>query len=480
MGTTGPLPLVVFLHGYTASCFKKSTKTSTTDWPCRKGFKPIPNHQGFTYLQERLASQGYLTASISANGVNVLATSVFDGTGALARARLVHHHLDAFAAGGIPGLEAWPEVAADNVLLVGHSRGGEGVDRAVAERPADASWTVNGTVLIGTTAVSPAKRTRVPTIAFTGYCDGDAGPGPGQRYVDRPAPAPLLRSAVILDGANHNFFNTEWTPETATVDGAFDDAYLEDGSVDPLCAPDASGRLSAAEQQDVALRIVGLAASAFLRDESASADVLDGRVPVPVDGDAHVRVSAVGRGRTTLVPGTGLTAAATGPGMEVRLCEGVSETENTKACGYGTGEGQSVHWPDEYRDLKTPPAVDVSWSAAGGAAGLAFDAPLDLSAASGFEARIAVAPEDSPVAFDLVVTDATGASVTIAGAPPIDAFPQGQLLPSRRWGQRFYVPLDGVTDVNLSNVVSVDLVPTTSKGHVWVIDVSAVPAAPTT
>ena len=239
------------------------------------------------------------------------------------------------------------------------------------------------------------------------------------------------------------------------------------------------GRLSASEQQDVALRVVGLAASAFLHGESASADVLDGRTPLDVGGSAVVRVSALGRGRTTLVPGNGLAPTVVGSGMSARLCEGVSETENTKACGYGTGEGQSVHWPDEYRGLRTPPAVDVTWTRTGGRVGLTFTKPLDLRAAAGVEARIAVAPDDSPAAFDLALTDASGASATIRGVLPIEAFPQGEKLPSRRWGQRYYAPLDGVSGVDLSTIVSVGLAPTTGKGHVWVIDVSALPATPT-
>ena len=52
-------------------------------WPCRRGWKPIPNHEGYDYLASRLASYGYVVVSVSGNGVNVLGNRVAD-TGAAA------------------------------------------------------------------------------------------------------------------------------------------------------------------------------------------------------------------------------------------------------------------------------------------------------------------------------------------------------------------------------------------------------------
>ena len=207
VGATGDLPLVVLLHGYNASCWNPADGSSTTDWPCTEEYEPIPSWEGFTYLQERLASQGFLTVSLSAHGVNVMASNLGFGAGAAERAALVNHHLDAWASSDVPGMEAWPDVDMDSVLLVGHSRGGEGVDQAVAHRPSSARWSVAGEVLIAPTAFLPAERGFAPVVTLTGYCDGDVGPGAQQRFVDRPADAAMLRSSIILDGANHNFFN---------------------------------------------------------------------------------------------------------------------------------------------------------------------------------------------------------------------------------------------------------------------------------
>ena len=44
--------------------------TLTGDWPCPTGTQPIPSHRGYLQDQKLLASQGYVTVSISANGIN--------------------------------------------------------------------------------------------------------------------------------------------------------------------------------------------------------------------------------------------------------------------------------------------------------------------------------------------------------------------------------------------------------------------------
>jgi hypothetical protein len=41
-----------------------------------------------------------------------------------------------------------------------------------------------------------------------------------------------------------------------------------------------------------------------------------------------------------------------------------------------------------------------------------------------------------------------------------------------------FVPLTGATDLDLARVTRISLVPRTAPGHVWVIDVSALPQDP--
>jgi hypothetical protein len=102
---------------------------------------------------------------------------------------------------------------------------------------------------------------------------------------------------------------------------------------------------------------------------------------------------------------------------------------------------------------------------------------VDLSAAAGLSARIALAPEGSPAAFDLALRDASGGTVTLP-AGSIEAFPEGELLPSRRWGQQLDVSLAGVTGVDLTRITAISVVPRTPQGRAWIIDVSALPKAP--
>lgn len=481
VGAAGSLPLVVVLHGYSASCWRQADGSSTADWPCREGFEPIPNGEGFTYLQQRLASQGYLTVSLSANGVNVLATALGEDAGAAERSQLVRHHLDAWADGAVPGVDQWPAVDASSVLLVGHSRGGEGVDRAALDRPSDAAWTVRGEVLIAPTGFDPSDRGAVPVVALAGYCDGDTGPAPGQRYVDRPADPALLRSAVIAEGANHNFFNTQWDPATSLLPGGADDAFDEAGEVDPMCDPAGSTRLSGSQQREVASRIVGLAAAALLRDDSAPADVLDGRVPVPTAGSEQVRVSATGRGRATLSYDDGFTGGGEGP-LRVDVCDGVSETEEADDCGRFSGEGRSVHWPGAHRGLAADQYLELTWAEVGGAARLSLRAPLDLSRAVGLEARIAAESTPpaagAPVPFDVTLVDSAGSAVTLPRSGEVATFAEGDRLPARRWGQRLFVPVTDVPGLDLSSVAGIRLEPRSAPGHAWIIDISALPIDP--
>lgn len=66
----GKRPIALFLHGRHATCYVPGSDEPNIDWPCAKGAKPIPSHRGYLRDQELLASQGYVTVSISANGIN--------------------------------------------------------------------------------------------------------------------------------------------------------------------------------------------------------------------------------------------------------------------------------------------------------------------------------------------------------------------------------------------------------------------------
>src|SRR5690349_21463699 len=128
----GPYPVILFLHGRHATCFKGGG--ALLQWPCTfNGSQPIPSYKGYDYVSEVLASHGYVVVSISANGVNAVDNFVFD-LGALARAELIQKHLDILntfnTTGGAPfGTKFVGKFNMNQIGTMGHSRGGEGVVR---------------------------------------------------------------------------------------------------------------------------------------------------------------------------------------------------------------------------------------------------------------------------------------------------------------------------------------------------------------
>lgn len=132
--TTGPRGVVLFLHGRHTYCYSNGDDPDLGDWPCVAPAKEVPGHLGYDYLQKRLASQGYFTVSIRVNGINAQDDVLADG-GAAARAKLVQSHLDYWAA-----RKAAHQLDLDKVVLVGHSRGGEGVARAALQIPLSAPY----------------------------------------------------------------------------------------------------------------------------------------------------------------------------------------------------------------------------------------------------------------------------------------------------------------------------------------------------
>src|SRR5215831_17724440 len=98
----------------------------------------VPNHEGYGYLADQLASWGYIVVSINANrGINAAPGTPEDLGNNLARGRLVLKHLQLLSEwnvfGGSPtflGVELKGAMDFSQVGLFGHSRGGEGVRAA--------------------------------------------------------------------------------------------------------------------------------------------------------------------------------------------------------------------------------------------------------------------------------------------------------------------------------------------------------------
>ncbi len=238
----GPYPLLVFLHGNHATCGRGSNpriddNTQYTFYGTCPPASPIvtPNHLGYTYLADRLASWGYIVVSINANrGVNA-APGTSDDLGVnLVRGRLILRHLQRLSEwntfGGTPeslGVDLKGELDFSQVGLFGHSRGGEGVRAAYNQyRDPDSPWPARIPDPVAFRAIFEigpvdGQTSRLLNADGTVWnvllpmCDGDVSNLQGIRAFDRNLtvtdedPA-TQKSTFTVWGANHNYYNTEW------------------------------------------------------------------------------------------------------------------------------------------------------------------------------------------------------------------------------------------------------------------------------
>ena len=215
----GPYPLVLFMHGSHPSCYLDDS--TSFDWPCPGGWKPLPSYTGFDYLARRLASYGFIVVSVSANGVNVLGSELAD-TGMRQRGELLERHLKLWRkwdkAGGKPfGTRFVGKVDLTEIGTMGHSRGGEGaVWQVIVDRHRRHPYGIDA--LLALAPVDFTRRTvnRVPLAVVLPYCDGDVANLEGVHFFDdaryRAPGDPSPKHTVTVFGANHNFFNTVWSP----------------------------------------------------------------------------------------------------------------------------------------------------------------------------------------------------------------------------------------------------------------------------
>ncbi|WP_394840873.1 hypothetical protein LZC95_27835 [Pendulispora brunnea] len=247
LGNT-PHPLIVFLHGnhYTCGTGQNPRIDDVSDYTdsgtCPSGYVVTPNHLGYGYLAERLASLGYVVVSINANRGITAGQGVFGDEGLnLARGRLVLKHLQRLgewnANGGTPaslGVELKNKLDLSQVGLVGHSRGGEGVRAAYnLYRDPGSKWPArigHPVGIRGIFEIAPVDgQTHSRTLDADGtawavllpMCDGDVYGLSGIKPFDRMLQAQSESSATMkavftVWGANHNFYNTEWQTSDST------------------------------------------------------------------------------------------------------------------------------------------------------------------------------------------------------------------------------------------------------------------------
>ncbi|WP_367130342.1 alpha/beta hydrolase family protein [Saccharothrix sp. HUAS TT1] len=474
-GAPGRRPLALFLHGRHATCYNGAALL--LEWPCPEPAEPVPSHRGYLQAQRLLASQGYVTVSVSANAVN--AHDVLDvESGAGARSALVRAHLARWADWAGAGRGSAPDVVRaapvadlDEVFLVGHSRGGEGVNRAAVDSltpppgEAPARWRIRGALLIGPTIFGHNPAPDVPSVTILPGCDGDVSDLQGQLFVDATrgvSRGTALHSALYFVGANHNFFNTEWTPGQAEAP-AHDD--FRDTWVDAVCSPGTATRLTAEQQQTAAATYIAAAARLFVAGDRRVLPLLDGSgVRAPSADPARVLSHAVGGARSPFV----VPDAATSAGGSAAVCDPVS-TDPAAACVDPSTARPSPHFVRFNRVPGEPGrfAVALRWSADGQAATVRPGAPVSLAGARQLALRLAVPPNTAANRFDVALTDVNGRRARL-GSVSLDGLPATERL-SARWAQEVRVPLPA-HGVDLRRVAELELVPHGGAGQAWLID----------
>jgi hypothetical protein len=252
--TGGARPVVILLHGRHSSC--SGGTANPARWPCGANQINVPSFKGYDGTGRALASHGYAVVSIAANAINANDAQLTLDNGALARGQLILDSIDMLdkASKGLNptyhdaqfdsdvtiaqalGSAKDPSDPADattpdetltpaqlvgrfdmtNIGVMGHSRGGEGATSAVTINQAlPHPWGITSVLPLAPVDFGRMTVPDVPMQVILPYCDGDVSNQQGQHMIDDSRYAfgdNVLRSAVWVMGANHNFFNSRWTP----------------------------------------------------------------------------------------------------------------------------------------------------------------------------------------------------------------------------------------------------------------------------
>jgi hypothetical protein len=512
VGAPGRRPVALFMHGRHATCYNRDVDPDSDDyyepavsWPCTTGWKPVPSYRGFSASQELLASQGWITVSIGANGITAQDAGL-DDNGTQGRSQLIRAHLtrwagwarsDAAWAAAPPGLRSGPRPDLKKLLLVGHSRAGAGVNQAALDTGSAQPWQVRGLMLIAPiNGGDPAPG--VPTEVLMGACDGDVGDLSGQSYVDESRDLttdPALRSAVYVKGANHNYFNAEWAPATAEAPAKDDwqdptsDADGESAGLakpDPDCSAQSPARLTSSEQQAVGATYTAAAADALVLQRDPAATLLDGSgVRAASAGRAQIRSHALGGHRTSVLrPDAGSRVTVTGP-VRAALCE-TQDSGEPGGCLTEDAypDAQTINYSPHFRELimgaRPRKALTMDWNAPGGKVHASTDSDARGAtvrvdpAATAVSLRILVPAQARGTSFDVGVVDRAGHRATL-GTVTLDGLTEDPTSEaSHAWAQEVRVPVDRGAlvraGVDSTAVAGLEIAPRSTSGRLWLLD----------
>ncbi len=488
----GPFPVLLFQHGRHQTC-----ETGIGQLPVLVGDDNCPNlapvitpansYRGYDYLAENLASHGYAVISIDTNDVNDNDGSAGSSdTGALARAELIMAHLDAFRdinrQGGPDFDQLTGKLDLERIGIMGHSRGGEGVNKTITVNAArDNPHALHAVFALAPTDYVNQAVEGVVFATLLPYCDGDVEDLMGSfaydnaRYADPADPWPKFQ--ILTMGANHNYFNTIWTSDDWEIHGTATDSHC--------------GTQSSSNQRDTpeGQRALGQFFMAsffryFIGQEEAFADYWSGLATVPgsacPDGAApcddryHLSVHP-GQAQRLVVENTLTADSLQHNALNLPVTfDGFADYGHCTPEGR-SGEGCAVAEPT----FSTAGQVYLSWE--GPAVYRTELGGLDVRGLDVFSLRVGVSLGDaanSPAQdFDIVFIDRSGSEATVAAAslgaalfdPPGDTFSVGGSEKTTLNG--LHAPLALFNSVDLSQLQAIELrFGTTDAGTIQLTD----------
>jgi hypothetical protein len=305
LGTTAH-PVIVLMHGRHVTTYNPTTGGAALEWPPVAPRISIPSYQGYDYLGDVLASQGYVVISIGTNGINARDNGAGDA-GALARAQLMqrtfgiledlnrdgmintrpadatHPGTDLFSGPVSPfGTRYVGALDLQNVGIMGHSRGGEGVVRSYnLNQSLGSPYGIKAVFALAPIDATNSRINNVPFAVLLPYNDGDVSTLEGAHFYDDsrynvPGDTGAKFSIEVM-GANHNFYNTVWSPGLFPFIGAPPGfgGTTDDGNPGP------PSRLTETQQQGTGLAYMSAFFRTYVGGETQFLPILTGDAPPP-------------------------------------------------------------------------------------------------------------------------------------------------------------------------------------------------------
>ncbi|MFC6083503.1 alpha/beta hydrolase [Sphaerisporangium aureirubrum] len=525
----GEKPVVIFLHGRHSSCYG-SGPANPARWPCRATSDStaqrftIPSYLGYDAPARALASNGYAVVSISANAVNANDNQLAADYGAQARGqlildtldmlkkadagqRVVYHDaftgrdvaLDQALTGAVAPRDLVRRLDLGNVGIMGHSRGGEGVTAASTLNDALPVWKQYGIKAVLPLAPVDYDRISVPNAALATilpYCDGDVENLMGQHIVDDSRhnfADDVLRSAVLVMGTNHNFFNTIWTPGGWPASTGDDWSTSGPGAGDPVCDPAAATttRLTPAQQVQVGATYMAGFFRVVLGGEKQFLPLFDGSATAaPATTFARITSAATlpARSRTDIAtferpdPAVRVSGDAT-----AEVCAsmggtgGVALPQTAPFCATTLDQAALPHWSPALWAFNIPssPMLHMKWTSATGQVRVAVPpAARNVRRYQQLSVKIA-ADESVATATDLVVSVTDGrrtwsSPVSKLNPVAVTRLP-GVTSPWLRKVilQQVTIPVSSLTGLNTGDLREVRFTGAAEPGGVYISDLSA-------